>query len=110
MNPKTVVCIVLMIALTSAVCSARRSSNKALPFRQLLRELSKNEDSRIPEETPFMKSKRDVVCDYIDHSCTDTTVRDACTNPANTCEGIEVECYPDQDGDCVLSSSNSYRR
>ena len=50
MNPKTVVCIVLMIALTSAFCSARRSSNKALPFRQLLRELSKNEDSRIPEE------------------------------------------------------------
>ena len=56
-----------------------------------------------------MKSKRDV-CDYIDHSCTDSAVRAACTNPANTCEGIEVECYPDQDGDCVLSTSNSYRR
>ena len=50
MNPKTVVCIVLIIALTSAVCSARRSSNKALPFRQFLRELSKNEDSGTPEE------------------------------------------------------------
>lgn len=41
MNPKTVILIVFVTTLASAICSAIRGSDEDMSYRQLLRELRK---------------------------------------------------------------------
>lgn len=41
MNTKTVVLVVLVTALATAICSANRGFDEDMPYRQLLRELRK---------------------------------------------------------------------
>ncbi|KAJ7387365.1 hypothetical protein OS493_004359 [Desmophyllum pertusum] len=112
MNLKTAIVIVLVTALTTAVCSASRGIDEDIPYRQLLRELRKKGTSmrRAFDEAINIESKRDDDCDAVyGVPCSEGTVAAECL--ITTCEGKPMKCYPDvQTGKCLLEESASYRR